>query len=305
MYGYDNNHYPERATTLRNGQFIDLLLNTGVVILRDCNDIPDQDQETEDPTMKMGDKFAQLSSLNDCHENIDNDELFLQTPLQDDINILHKGNQSQYDPKVDEETSILGFSSYSSDTSSTNVPSLDSDNQENNMLNATNIQRNLIIDDTLYLTQDTVQDPPDSLSMPKIQDHTGKTHLCSLIDSNGLKIYASAPLKSLANKKNQKKKCSLLRNRQTVIKIKEDSGYDNDHSNSAQESSMNHAQLQTEKVRDHNKSIPTKDHPIVVANWLFNHWIDKHDYHQSLKEDKSGKFASDIISELAILVTNK
>jgi hypothetical protein len=225
--------------------------------------------------------------------------------LQDDINILHKGNQSQYDPKVDEETSILGFSSYSSDTSSTNVPSLDSDNQENNMLDDTNIQGNLIIDDTLHLTQDTIKNPPDSSSMLKIQDHTGKTHLCSLIDSNGLKIYASAPLKSLANKKNQKKKCSLLRNRQTVIKIKEDSGYDNDHSNSAQESSMNHAQLQTEKVRDHNKSIPTKDHPILVANSLFNHWIDKHDYHQNLKEDKSGKFASDIILELARLVTAK
>jgi hypothetical protein len=69
MYGYDNHHYPERATTLRNGQYIDLLLNTGIVIIRE---IPDQDQETEDPTMKMGDEFAQLShnqvysSLNDC-----------------------------------------------------------------------------------------------------------------------------------------------------------------------------------------------------------------------------------------------
>jgi hypothetical protein len=281
-------------------------LNTGIVIIRE---IPDQDQETKDPVMEMGNEFAQLShnqvysSLNDCQENIDDDEPFLQTPLQDDINILHKGNQSKYDPNVDEETSILGFSSYSSDTSSTNVPSLDSDNQENNMLNATNIQRNLIIDDTLHLTQDTVQDPPDSLSMPKIQDHTGKTHLCSLIDSNDLKIYASAPLKSVANKKIQKKKCSLLRNRQTDIKIKEESGYYNDHSNDAQEVNMNHAQLQPETVRNHNRSIPSKDHPILVANSLFNHWIDKHDYHKNLKKDKSGKFASDIILELARLVT--
>jgi hypothetical protein len=38
---------------------------------------------------------------------------------------------------------------------------------------------------------------------------------------------------------------------------------------------------------------------------LFSYWIDKHNYYQNLKEDKSGKFASDIISELAILVTNK
>jgi hypothetical protein len=118
--------------------------------------------------------------------------------------------------------------------------------------------------------------------MLKIQDHTGKTHLCSLIDSNGLKIYASAPLKSLANKKNQKKKCSLSRNRRTDIKIKEESCYDNDHSNGAQEVSMNHAQLQPETVRDHNRSIPSKDHPILVANSLFNHWIDKHDYHKNL-----------------------
>jgi hypothetical protein len=281
-------------------------LNTGIVIIRE---IPDQDQETKDPVMKMGNKFAQLShnqvysSLNDCQENIDDDELFLQTPLQDDINILHKGNQSRYDPNVDEETSILGFSSYSSDTSSTNVPSLDSDNQENNMLNATNIQGNLIIDDTLHLTQNTVQDPPDSSSMKKLQDHMGKTHLCSLIDPKGLKIYASPPLKSLANKKIQTKKCSSLRNRQTDIEIKEDSDYDNDHSNDVQEVNMNHDQLQQETVRDHDESIPSKDHPILVANSLFNHWIDKHDYHDNFKKDRSGKFASEIILELARLVT--
>jgi hypothetical protein len=66
---------------------------------------------------------------------------------------------------------------------------------------------------------------------------------------------------------------------------------------------MNHGQAQPETVLDHNKSIPIKDHPILVANSLFNHWIDQHDYHKNLKKDKSGKFASDTILELARLVT--
>jgi hypothetical protein len=141
----------------------------------------------------------------------------------------------------------------------------------------TTLLRNQLIpfsDETIHLTQDTFKNPPDSSSMLKIQDHTGKTHICSLIDSNDLKIYASAPIQSLANNKSRRRKSSLLRNRQKVIKIKEN-------------------------------SIPTKDHPIIVANSLFSYWIDKHDYYQSLKEDKSGKFASDIISELARLVTVK
>jgi hypothetical protein len=130
------------------------------------------------------------------------------------------------------------------------------------------------IDETIHLTQDTFKNPSDLSSMLKIQDHTGETHTCSLIDSNNLKIHASAPIRSLKTKRSRRKKSSLLRNRQKVEKIEEN-------------------------------SIKTKDHPIRVANSLFSYWIDKHNYYQNLKEDKSGKFASDIISELAILVTNK
>jgi hypothetical protein len=99
------------------------------------------------------------------------------------------------------------------------------------------------------------------------------------------------------------KKCSALKNRQNEIGINEDSEYDNDHSNDDQEVNMNHDQLQQETVRNHDKSIPTGDHPIMVANSLFNHWIDKHHYHDNLNKDRSGKFASEIILELARLVT--
>ena len=86
--------------------------------------------------------------LNDCQENIDDDEIFMQTPLQDDINILHRQQKYQYNPEGNEETSLLGFSPYSSDTSSTDVPSLDSDIQENHISNDINTQGNLSIDET-------------------------------------------------------------------------------------------------------------------------------------------------------------
>ena len=80
--------------------------------------------------------------------------------------------------------------------------------------------------------------------------------------------------KSSKAKKSRRQKSRLLRNRQKVGKIGDN-------------------------------SIENKNHPIIVANSLFSHWIDKHNYYQNSKEDITGKFASDIISELAILVTNK
>ncbi len=438
MYGHNNPHYPERAATLCNGQYMDLLLNTGIVIFRE---IPDQTKETKDPMKEMGINFAQLSHnqaqsslgqkqqqdqpsawlpphtqfahqqytwprlppswssthekeykemfksressqtfLNDCQENIDDDEIFMQTPLQDDINILHRPQKYQYNPEGNEETSLLGFSPYSSDTSSTDVPSLDSDIQENHISNDINTQENLSIDETradmtiskanssefdiegrywvkplflkvlrkvtgvdqtqiafsyrdvtLYLskyildnkdkffdtcnikiahvendplgiafnvkvfhrnqvtkllqdqlipfiddttTQNTVKNPLDLSSMLEVQIQEGETHTGSLMNSKNQKIHASAPIRSSKTKKSRRQKSRLLRNRQKVGKIGEN-------------------------------SIENKNHPIIVANSLFSHWIDKHNYYQNSKEDITGKFASDIISELAILVTNK
>jgi hypothetical protein len=83
------------------------------------------------------------------------------------------------------------------------------------------------------------------------------------------------------------------------------SNYDNDHANDDQEVDTNHDQLKQEVVDDHDELVQNIDLPITVATSLFNHWIDKHHYHESLNEDRSGRFANEIILELARLVTEQ
>ena len=263
--------------------------------------------------MKTEDEVAQVASLNDSHEHIDNDEFSWQTPLQDDIDIFHKGNRSRYVPNVDKETSILGFSSTS--TSSTSIPSLDSDIQKNKMLKTTNIH-GTVIDDTL---QDTIQDHPDlsSIDLEQIRKFynlriaTSEPTTDEPIYDEQFKIAMGDEetldemSTTLTTAKILTKKCSALKNRHKNIGICENSNYDNDHSNDDQEVNMNHDQLKQEMVIDHDELVPNGDLPIMVATSLFHHWIDEHHYHDNLNKDRSGKFASEIILELARLVTEQ
>jgi hypothetical protein len=236
--------------------------------------------------------------------------------LQDDIDILHKGNRSRYVPNVDEETSILGFSSTS--TSSTSIPSLDSDIQKNKMLKTTNIH-GTVIDDTLHLTQDTIQDHPDlsSIDLEQIRKFynlriaTSEPTTDEPIYEEQFKIAMGDEetldemSTTLTTAKILTKKCSALKNRHKNIGTYENSNYDNDHANDDQEVNMNHDQLKQETVIDHDEFVPNEDLPIIVATSLFHHWIDEHHYHDNLNKDRSGRFASEIILELARLVTEQ
>ena len=371
MYGYDNNVYPERATTLHNGQSIDLLLNTGIVLLSDQNNSPDQDQEEEYPAMESDDKTAQGTSLNDPHKHINKDEFSWQTPLQNDINILHKGNQSRHVPNVDKENSILEFSSTS--TSSKDIPSLDAEIQKYHLEQNTNQDppdlssaeleqiRQFYNSRIAKYLPDVERKPPNyiststsSTSIPsmdsdqisdiqrmyidrtiideplqdQIQDHPDLSSI-DLEQINNLSIAASEPNTEdkiydeqfpiamgdektfneistiLTSAKILTKKCIALKNKHKDMVTYVNSNYDNDHANDDQEVDTNHDQLKQEVVDDHDELVQNIDLPITVATSLFNHWIDKHHYHESLNEDRSGRFANEIILELARLVTEQ
>ena len=232
------------------------------------------------------------------------------------IRQFYNSRIAKYLPNVDKKPPILGFSSTS--TSSTSIPSLDSDIQKNKMLKTTNIH-GTVIDDTLHLTQDTIQDHPDLSSIDPEQIRkfynlriaTSEPTTDEPVYDEQFKIAMGDEealdemSTTLTTAKILTKKCSALKNRHKDIGIYEDSDYDNDHSNDDQEVNMNHDQLKQETVIDHDELIPNGDLPIMVATSLFNHWIDKHHYHDNLNKDRSGKFASEIILELARLVTEQ